>query len=72
MADDSATLLTPSDFLPQSSPNSSLTLSDESNATRKMTFSPNRATPAVLGPSNPALPDFKRNKKEKCDYLARH
>jgi len=63
MADDSATLLTPSDFLPQSSPNSSLTLSDESNATRKMTFSPNRATPAVLGPSNPALPDFKRNKK---------
>ena len=49
-------LMTPTQFLPKS---------DECSSPgyEKGSRSPNRATPAVLGPTNPQLPNYKRNKK---------
>ena len=64
MSDDSKdALLTPTHFLPVD--DSSRTPPSRGRGFKKVTKSPssNRATPSVLGPINPKLPDYKPNKK---------
>jgi len=64
MSDDSKdALLTPTHFLPVD--DSSRTPPSRGRGFKKVSKSPssNRATPSVLGPINPKLPDYKPNKK---------
>ena len=64
MSDDSKdALLTPTHFLPVD--DNSRTPPSRGRGFKKVSKSPssNRATPSVLGPINPKLPDYKPNKK---------
>ena len=64
MSDESKdALLTPTHFLPVEE--DSLTPPSRGRSFKKVSKSPssNRATPTILGPMNPKLPDFKPNKK---------